>query len=206
MNLLFLGDSITDCSHSFDRENLGYGFVRMIAEELSQTDNTLSVSNKGIDGFTVSRVYEMWQRIPRKERYDIVTVLVGINDVGIWMDQDYTAGKLEDFRRDFIRTYEDLASDILDYGIPKILLLEPFIFPCPEKYRLWEPFRQQMAKDIQDIARRLRLSFVPLQATLENAGKSQGYPAITLDGIHLTDTGNRLLAKAWLESAVKISG
>ena len=28
--LLFLGDSITDCNHYFDPENLGYGYVREV--------------------------------------------------------------------------------------------------------------------------------------------------------------------------------
>ena len=34
MELLFLGDSITDCDHLFDQDQLGNGYVRMIAEQL----------------------------------------------------------------------------------------------------------------------------------------------------------------------------
>ena len=77
MNLLFLGGSNTDCRHSFDPRNLGYGYVGMIARKLEASDSRLEISNKGIDGFTAARVKGMWQNLPEeeKERYDIVTVL-----------------------------------------------------------------------------------------------------------------------------------
>ena len=50
--LLFLGDSITDCGHSFDPENLGNGYVRIIAENFSVQKDDVKILNKGIDGFT----------------------------------------------------------------------------------------------------------------------------------------------------------
>ena len=31
MNILFLGDSITDCAHNFTPDNLGGGYVKLIA-------------------------------------------------------------------------------------------------------------------------------------------------------------------------------
>lgn len=201
MRLLFLGDSITDCSHCFDKDNLGFGYVRKIFEKLVRNDPELNMENRGIDGFTAARVYDLWQNLSQKERYDIVTVLVGINDVGIWTDQNYPSHTLNQFRLDFIQTYADLASDILDYGIPKILLLEPFIFSHPVKYRLWEPFQQQMSDDIRHIADQYHLTFVPLQEKLSDACRRLGYPAITSDGIHLTEKGSALLADIWMEAS-----
>ena len=35
--ILFLGDSITDCGHSFDPDHLGYGYVRLISEKISDS-------------------------------------------------------------------------------------------------------------------------------------------------------------------------
>lgn len=208
MKLLFLGDSITDAYHCFDPENLGEGYVRMIYEKLNSDPNgsccfdaaaKFLVSNKGIDGFTVSRVYGMWQSLPNKSRWDTVSVLVGINDVGAWIDCGHSDSWINGAVLDFARTYEDLVTDFLDYNIRQILLMEPFLFPCPENYQLWMPWRKKLSSHIQSIARRYGGTFLPLQDVLENAARMEGASAITPDGIHLTERGNRLLADCWLK-------
>lgn len=43
LRILFLGDSITDCDHCFTRDNLGTGYVKYMAEALSE--NTLQSTN-----------------------------------------------------------------------------------------------------------------------------------------------------------------
>lgn len=204
MKLLFLGDSITDAYHSFDPENLGEGYVRMIYEALSQTIPQLQIINKGIDGFTVPRVYEMWQDTPHKASYDTVTVLVGVNDVGMWMDCGHSRQWIEKAEKEFVQTYEDLITDLCDHNISQIILMEPFIFPCPAKYSLWQPYLQNLSLEIQRLAQGYQITFLPLQELLSSATKTQGYPAITPDGIHLTQKGNRLLADAWLKKMHEI--
>lgn len=205
MKLLFLGDSITDAYHCFDPENLGEGYVRMIHDKLQQmTDifvNTPSdtfVINKGIDGFTVPRVYDMWQSLPDKTCWDVVSVLVGVNDVGIWMDHGHSDVWIKEALHEFAQTYEDMVTDILDYRIKNIILMEPFIFPYPEKYRVWQPWLEEISGHIQNIAVKYGLTFLPLQTALTEAAQKDGYPAITLDGIHLTEKGNQILADMWL--------
>ena len=44
---LFLVDSITDCDHSFDPQNLGEGYVRILAKELGHFDGTVNMRNMG---------------------------------------------------------------------------------------------------------------------------------------------------------------
>ena len=61
--LLFLGDSITDCNHYFDPENLGYGYVRMISDKIKTPDTNYQVLNKGNDGFTVPALIPLTQLI-----------------------------------------------------------------------------------------------------------------------------------------------
>ena len=52
-NLLFLGDSITDCNHYFDPDNLGYGYVRIISDKLSKTKTPellkQAIKSKGLE-------------------------------------------------------------------------------------------------------------------------------------------------------------
>lgn len=200
MNLLFLGDSITDCNHSFTPDNLGLGYVRMIFRELVKTLPSLSVSNKGIDGFTVSRVRSLWQTLPEKEDFDLISLLVGVNDVGMWMDHGHSSRELLRLCQIFAQEYEDLATDFLDLGISRVILMEPFIFQRPEKYLLWRPWLGELSAAISEIAQIYGLTFLPLQEMLDQAASENGFSSITTDGIHLTAAGNRLLAQKWLES------
>lgn len=201
MNLLFLGGSITDCHHSFDPENLGWGYVRMIREELAGTIPGLELSNKGIDGFTAARVKGMWQSLPDrdKERFDVVTVLVGINDLGMWMERGTSKNTPEQSLAEFSATYRELICDILDYGIPKLVLMEPFLFPIPSHYQLWMPLLAQMSQRIQSLSLQYGLTFVSLHQRLNREAARLGAGQITTDGIHLTETGHRILARSWLE-------
>ena len=201
MNLLFLGDSITDADRCFSPDNLGNGYVKMISGSLKNTLPQQAVTNKGVDGFTVSNVYRTWREYPLKETSDMVSILVGVNDAGVWMNCGYSDLQFKNALEEFQITYTDLVCDILDYGIPKIILMEPFIFPVPAKYRLWQPVLQSISRIISDISGRYSLSFLPLQSVFDEAALREGYDAITSDGIHLTERGNRLLADAWLQEA-----
>ncbi|MDD2958235.1 MAG: GDSL-type esterase/lipase family protein [Lachnospiraceae bacterium] len=202
MKLLFLGDSITDCYHSFDPENLGDGYVRRIYEQFSSLPGceTTVVSNKGIDGFTIERVCELWQDLSgtEKESCDIVSVLIGVNDVGVWMNCGYSGQECAAAAIRFQQCYDDLVSDILDYGIPKLVLIEPFLFPCPEKYVNWQPYVKQLGEITARTAQKYRLSHLAIQDQLLSAAKKPDYSDITLDGIHLTEKGHDILARAWM--------
>ena len=55
MQILCLGDSITDCNHLFEDFPLGNGYVQLLAEKLPCN---VQIKNHGIDGFTVSRILE----------------------------------------------------------------------------------------------------------------------------------------------------
>ena len=88
MQILCLGDSITDCNHLFEDFPLGNGYVQLLAEKLPCN---VQIKNHGIDGFTVSRILENIQthRISL-HRNPIITLLVGINDIGLIMNTHRT--------------------------------------------------------------------------------------------------------------------
>ena len=44
--VLFTGDSITDCNHYFDPDNLGYGYVRIISDKLSKTKTPITTASE----------------------------------------------------------------------------------------------------------------------------------------------------------------
>lgn len=192
--LLFLGDSITDCDHNFEPENLGFGYVRMISEQLNTPDQNCQVLNYGYDGFTVPAVHHLWKRSCLSLKPDFITLLIGINDLSRIKNTGITVSVgLAQFRRE----YESLIEDILRITDCPLLLMEPFIFPHPAEYTFWEPELSIISNIIKEIAALRGLHFLPLWQMLSDAAKVSGFSALTTDGIHLTPYGHALVAKEW---------
>ena len=195
--LLFLGDSITDCNHYFDPENLGYGYVRMISEQINTPDINYQVLNKGNDGFTVPSVRRLWKRSWLNLKPDFITILIGINDLAVIKNTGITLSVgLAEFREQ----YQALIDDIRMMTDCSILLMEPFIFPWPAEYTAWEEDLHTLSNIIQELVMKNTLSFLPLWDELRTTAKSEGYSEITTDGIHLTPNGHKLIANKWLET------
>ena len=195
--LLFLGDSITDCNHYFDPENLGYGYVRMIEKQINTPDKNYQVQNFGNDGFTVPALRRLWQRKGLNLKPDFMTILIGINDLAVIKNTGITPSVgLAQFREQ----YQALLEDIRLMADCPILLMEPFIFPHPAEYASWEPELYQMNKLIRQLAFDNGLFFLPLWEDLLSAANKEGFSEITTDGIHLTAEGHKILAGQWIRN------
>jgi len=193
---LFLGDSITDCYHTFDPEDLGEGYVRMLAKELGHQRGELVVTNMGVDGCTISSLHRLWNLFCTKKKPSFISILIGINDISVMKcNQTDSTQALQKFQNN----YEDLLVQILSQNDCPVLLMGPFIFPHPAEFVTWETDVQKMNEIIQTIANKHHLSFLPLQQTLSKAAATYGYDKITTDGVHLTKKGHQLIADAWLQ-------
>ena len=84
--LLCLGDSITDCGRLFSGYPLGNGYVKLLSDLMHNTDRHFSTENKGIDGFTMEKLLHNIDDWTTTYDPDIVTVLIGINDIGIMIN------------------------------------------------------------------------------------------------------------------------
>ena len=195
-HLLCLGDSITDCGHLFSPDPLGDGYVKMLSRLLHDTGHMFSVENRGIDGFTIERLLHHADSWIRVSDPDIVTVLIGINDIGIMMNTQRTYEQQRTLMDEFSARYELLAQNLSDTKSGrKLFFLEPFIFPWPRCYASWIPLLSQMSAQILKISRKYGAVFIPLQDTLNQEAARFGMDSITIDGIHLTPQGHEFLAK-----------
>jgi len=219
--LLFLGDSLTDCYHNFDSDSLGEGYVRMIAESLHYGQREVSVTNKGIDGFTLPLLLRLWKNECTQLRPDAISILIGVNDAGVIMENEPASGlpgssglsgsaglpgsagrssalsaSLDDFRIGFRALLEEIRKTCTC----PVFVLEPFIFSRPAEYAAWRPLLASISAIEQDESDRFRLRFLPLQKKLDTAVSALGCEEITLDGIHLTTEGHRILADTFLRA------
>ena len=237
MNILFLGDSITDCGHCFTPDNLGAGYVKILSLRYG-----ISAVNGGSDGFTFPDMLRKWKLMYAQRAYDGIVVTCGINDVSVIADLKETGRHeaafafLEDSMT-ALRTFldelrvrtESRESDtatpsstrelkhrgsVPSSDSPRILLLEPFLFPVPQTRLRWIPALQEVRQRMQEtitafnaVQRPLAETgsvhtasapcarYVPTQAALDDLTGQIGLSAVTTDGIHLTDKGHECLAK-----------
>lgn len=184
---IFLGDSITDCDHIYDTDNLGYGYVRVLSEKLST--NNYQFINLGYDGFTISALKRLWERICSPLNPACITILIGINDIGVIKN----TGVSPDFAlNEFQMNYELLIENIRKHYDCPIILMEPFIFSRPAEYLTWELEVHKMGKCIEAIAVKHQLCYLPIWHSLKDN-------SLTTDGIHLTTEGHAILADMWFD-------
>lgn len=194
--LLFLGDSVTD-SHRLwlpaKYEGLGNGFVKMAADALKRQGESVQIINKGHDGLTLARLIDRLPTDCLALQPDVVTILIGINDVGV---SKSTGISLES--RQFPKRFQSLVQDLLADTRARILCLGPFIFPYPEEYLNWIPETLRAEHWIAETCAKYHIPFLPLHDYLNKKAGQMGYGALTIDGIHPTSAGHKIICEKWL--------
>lgn len=191
--ILCLGDSITDCDHCFSSDMLGNGYVKILSHKLAEQGKNCQVRNCGTDGFTLFRLLQN-SRLYLSDNPDLITILIGINDVGLMMNTDRSSIQKQEMLLQFDSRYRELIT-ILTKSVSHILLMEPFLFSWPAVYKNWFPYVKEMSKQIAKLATDFQLPFLSLQQELNAKAQIYGFSRITTDGIHLTTQGHEVLAQ-----------
>lgn len=195
--LLFLGDSITDSNRLFSNQPLGCGYVHSIAQKLYHLGYEITITNRGVDGFTISRLLENCESQYISIDADVTVILIGINDIGLMMNTDRTSKQQQDMMNAFLLNYEKL---LLSLPHTQFILMEPFIFPYPSEFRHWFPFIRQMSDGISALAANLHIPYIHLHDDLNHYAQTYGLDAVTTDGIHLTTCGHEIIAEKLLHT------
>lgn len=196
-----IGDSITDVFRDrSDSEDLGDGFPKILANHLNEKypEYNLTFLNRGISGDRVVDLKQRWSEDCLDLQPNLVTILVGINDVGHIINDRLipTVSELKQFEEN----YRYLLKSIQEETDANIVLMEPFLLPYPEDRWTW---RDQLDPRIQ-LVRRLAKEFdallIPLDGLLNAKGIKDTFEKYTGDdGVHPTAIGHETIANIWLE-------
>ena len=205
MKILFFGDSITDASRlrgSADAGRVaektvnhpqayGTGFVFLTAAQLlSENANSYQIINRGIGGDRLPQLYARIQLDVWNEQPDVLSILVGTNDLDTGDNPNCTELKR------WGRVYRMLLSDTKEKcPNTKIMLCEPFTLQKEER-----PVMLRYASEAEKIAEEFGLPFVKLQEKLDRAVERYGIQACFYDGIHPDVIGSKVICDAWLET------
>lgn len=196
-HILCIGDSITDCGRLFRNPPYGNGYVAMLHERLTSMGMDFQITNCGVDGFTVARLLENAQSRYLPLQADIITILIGINDIGLMMNTNRTSRQQDDMMKAFFHNYEQLLQKLIAPE-RRIILMEPFLFPYPAEYRTWFPHLCTMSQGIAALAEKYHLPYILLHSRLNEEARKYGLDFLTVDGIHLTSQGHQILTEQLL--------
>ncbi|WDE99423.1 GDSL-type esterase/lipase family protein [Lentisphaera profundi] len=199
--LLFIGDSITDMNrgrNERDRNHyLGHSFVFMIAARLGMdlAEEQLDFYNRGISGNTVAQLKARWQKDAIDMRPDLLTILIGTNDVGKKV-------KPQSFEDDYraILSASRKANPKL-----KIILLDPFVLQSGglKNERTWNARRSatdQLRPIVAKLAKEFDAVHIKTQDLFDAASKSSSPDYWLWDGIHPLPQGHELIARHWIKA------
>lgn len=190
MKIVFFGDSITDCSRDRnDEKSLGNGYVKILADKLRPIypDTDIELINKGISGNRLTDLLERVESDVISLSPDAVVIMIGINDVL----HKYKYRKELDLRK-FEDDFNKLIKLLKDNKIT-VIFLEPFLLPAPDKLRMRKLFEKEL-EIIDRIASAECDEFVAYDEIFNGLTESIPYTEYSLDGIHPTHRGSRLIA------------
>ena len=199
MKIVFIGDSITDCERDrSDDASLGNGYVKVLSDKLRPIypDMDIELVNKGISGNEVCDVLARVQKDEIDLKPDAAVLMIGVNNVL----HQYKYGKQLDLRQ-FERDFKELLEKIKQAGI-LLIVLEPFLMPAPDKLRMRPLFDKEL-EIIHRIGVELADEFVAYDEMFNGLSESIRYTEYSVDGVHPTHRGSRLIADTAIKSIRK---
>ena len=202
--ILCQGDSITDFLRADESQNyMGSGYVTMLAGKIALAHpGKYEVVNRGISG---NRVVDLYARIKKDVinlKPDILTVLIGVNDVGheIAHQNGVDTKKYEKILSMFVEEVKEALPDI------KIILMEPFVLEGKDTSEHMEQFAPMVAANAQAcrrVAEKYGLGFVPLQEKMEAFAAKTSPAYVLFDGVHPAPAGHAIITEALFEELNK---
>ncbi len=203
--VLFQGDSITDAGRSRkdadtanSRAALGKGYAWLAAAGLlvDERASDLRIYNRGISGHKVFQLAKRWQRDCLDLRPDVVSILIGVNDIWHTKNGKYD-GTVAIYERDYNQLLTRTRTDLPDV---RLVVCEPFVLRCGAVDESWFPEFDDYRAAALRVAQNHGATFVPFQAVFDRAIEFAEPEHWAKDGVHPSQAGAALMAQAWLDA------
>lgn len=199
MKIVFFGDSITDGERDRnDITSLGNGYVKILSDKLHPIypDMDIRLINKGVSGDEVSDLLARVQSDVIDLHPDAVVIMIGINNTL----HKFKYGKEPDFPK-FKKDLTELITRLKDAGIV-VIFLEPFLMPAPDKLHMRKVFDKEL-EIVNEVCLELCDEFVAYDEMFNGLSISIPYTSYSLDGVHPTHRGSRLIADTAIKAIRK---
>ncbi|MEE1822752.1 SGNH/GDSL hydrolase family protein [Streptomyces sp. BE20] len=206
--VMFTGDSITDGLRLASEDGLGFGYPLRVADEwgLRHPDRPVTWLNTGIGGHKVRDLEARWQADVLDARPDVVSILVGVNDMG-WHTLDPNGRVIP--AEEFAAGYRRLLAPLAGAGT-ELILVEPFLLPISGSVRTrhaevddavrkeWRADLDPKIQVVRELAEAYGAHLLAADAMFTGLAAATGPEYWAADGVHPTPAGHAALASAWL--------
>jgi lysophospholipase L1-like esterase len=201
---LFQGDSITDGNRGRNEDPnhiLGHGYCFAVSSRIGADfpQHGFQFINRGISGNTVSDLEKRWQADTLNLKPDVLSLLVGINDVNALIhgrEDALDATMFESVYRKLLALCKEQNPDLL------IVLGLPFFFASgwrKDQYEKWHPLVVERANIVRRIAVDFNAVLVDYPKVFEEVQKRAPMEYWIWDGVHPTAFGHELMAREWIK-------
>ncbi|MEV7600187.1 GDSL-type esterase/lipase family protein [Kitasatospora sp. NPDC089797] len=208
--VLFAGDSITDCGRRDSADGLGSGYPLRVAGEwgLRHPDRPVVWRNTANAGDKVMDLEARWRQDVLDARPDVVSVLVGANDMG-WHTLDPQGYVISAER--FEAGYDRLLAPLAESGA-ELVLIEPFLLPVggvveagvgpvligARERAAWRADLDPKIQAVRRLAGRYGAQLLAADGMFAALAATATPEHWSADGVHPTPAGHAALAAAWL--------
>jgi lysophospholipase L1-like esterase len=199
--IVFIGDSITAADrHRQAYRPLGFGYVHFAGNFLLARNPALNlnIANTGISGDTVLDLKDRWQRDCIAHRPNVLSILIGINDV--WrrtMEPDMAESAASP--AEFEVTYDQLLAQAEGQCRCRLILMEPFLF-CRDRedevFRALVPYLEV----VRILAKQHEAVLVPLQREIDRQIAEIPPERWSEDTVHPYLWAHAWIAHQWLRA------
>lgn len=218
--VLFIGDSITDGAwgnskvwnmpseernHKDMNHIYGHGYMMIVASYYQGLfpEDQWTFWNRGISGNTLADLTQRWEKDAISLSPDVVSILVGTNDVAQALDKGYTIDTSQ-----WEKDYRALLDAVLKQNPDATFMLcTPFVaksgkLTASDNFPEREAMISSLVTAIERISHDYPATLVPFNALVSTTISSHpGVPSEywIWDGIHPTPALHYLMAQKWIE-------
>lgn len=216
LRILYLGDSITDGgwgnsggsvapaenrNHSDMNHIFGHSYMMISAATLmAEQPGSYECFNRGISGYTLADLEKTWQQNCMELKPDVLSVLIGTNDIEQFLGNGKDGFDLNDWER----RYDNLLT-MTKQQLPnvRIMLCTPFVAKVgwrgeAENYTRREHLVNKLAEITARLAVKHNATLVPFAKMFDSLTTPSKQYWIW-DGIHPTPAAHKKMANLWLE-------
>ncbi len=201
--LLFQGDSITDMKWGRNRKDrnhyLGHSYVYLIAARLGvdMPEAQLDIYNRGMSGHKIGDLRKRWQKDAIDMKPDLLSILIGVNDVGRNLGGVDVKAWEADYR--FVLDASRKANPDL-----KIVLLDPFVLASGRlsntpAFKKWRDQVERLIPIVGQLAGDYDAVQIKTQDVFDTAAKLVSPEQWIWDGVHPLPQGHEIIARHWLQ-------
>ena len=219
LRVLFIGDSVTDgnwggggAKPSAERNQrdqnhiFGHGYMFLCAAHyMAYSPGCYEFVNRGISGHTLPDLEKRWKADCLLLEPDVVTILIGINDVDHYIRAGHNSAADFDFK-EWEATYRRLIDKTLErHDRRAVILCTPF---AVRNGGLRELMVDRLGGIVRDIAADYGFPCLDYQRMFDKCLNKRGANEkwYIWDGIHPTAGGHRLMADRWIEAFDQLTG